>query len=239
MQLRSLGRATLGGWLYGALLFGGVLSLEHVLYNRLASVADSLITLAVFLLLYGAWGAAFFAAAWLLRKGWRLLPSRRAATANADSPAGESWGPGLALFNLVFWEVFFLYGLTYDQAPFGHPKTKWGMLGVLGVLALGVGLGVWIAVRLQAAVARRLLARRRLGPAALAFAILLAVLHPVAALVGWAGKPIKIPHRPAQGEAGQGATDASRPASRCSGGLDGDWRPWPMMGGDLPNFSRA
>lgn len=138
MRLRALRDACLGGFLYGALLYGGVFSLLHVLHNHVGSSADALIAFAGFVLIYGLWGAAFFGLA---------------ALAAVPFPRPERRGLllGLLFFNLVFWELFFLYGLTYDQAPL-HPQAKWGMAGVLLLLAvpiaLGVALGSWLLWRL-------------------------------------------------------------------------------------------
>lgn len=139
MRLRALRDAGLGGFLYGALLYGGVLSLVHVLHNQLGSARDALITYGVFGLLYGLWAAASFALAALVagRRGLAL---------------------GLLAFNVFFWEIFFLYGLTYDQAPF-HPARAWGMAGVLLLLAipiaLGAALGSWALFRLIEALRRQ------------------------------------------------------------------------------------
>jgi hypothetical protein len=137
MRLRALRDACLGGFLYGALLYGVVLSLVHVLHNHLGSTRDALIVYAGVLLLYGLWSAAFFAAASLA-----ALPFSR-----PEDQGRRGLGLGLLAFNLVFWEVFFLYGLTYDQAPL-HPGAKWGMAGVLLLLAVPIAIGVWLGSRL-------------------------------------------------------------------------------------------
>ncbi|MFL6236451.1 MAG: hypothetical protein ACJ76N_25195, partial [Thermoanaerobaculia bacterium] len=65
MRLRALRDACLGGFLYGALLYGAVLSLVHVVHNHLGSARGALIVYAGFIVLYGLWGAAFFALAGL------------------------------------------------------------------------------------------------------------------------------------------------------------------------------
>jgi hypothetical protein len=125
MRLRALRNASWSGFLYGSLLYGGALSLVHVVHNHLGSVWDALITYAFFVLLYGLWGASFF------------------GLASVVSGFQEKRGVvfGLFAFNLVFWEAFCLYGLTYDQAPFGPA----GALGMAAVL-LGLGLAIAIAV---------------------------------------------------------------------------------------------
>jgi hypothetical protein len=215
MRLRALRDACAGGFAYGALLYGAVLSLLHVLHNRLGSSRDALIVLGFFALLYGLWSAAVFGVA--------------AAAAVPFSRRGI--GAGLFLFNLIFWEVALLYGLTYDEAPF-HPSGAWGMAAVLALLVLAIAAGVaavsWGLSRLFAALRRR----GRLGHAAAAAALLALGLHAAAPLY--------------TGEATARATAAPRIAAAETGlkvvlvGLDGaDWRVLtPMMErGELPAFS--
>ncbi len=147
MRLRSLRDACLAGFLYGSLLYGAVLSLVHVVHNHLGSTRDALIAFAGFGVLYGLWSAAFFALANLAA----VFFSRPETQGRRGLPLG------LFAFNLFFWEVFFLYGLTYDQAPF-HPSAAWGMAGVLLLLAvpiaMGAALGSWALFRLFAALRR-------------------------------------------------------------------------------------
>jgi hypothetical protein len=130
MRLRALRDACLGGFLYGSLLYGAVLSLIHVVHNHLGSTRDALITYAVFGLLYGLWAAAFFGLASLAT----LLFSR------PEVRERRGVRLGLLVFNLFFWEIFFLYGMTYDQAPF-HPDGAWGMAAVLIGLAVPIAVG--------------------------------------------------------------------------------------------------
>src|SRR3954469_21576954 len=170
MRLRALRDACLGGFLYGALLYGGVLSLVHVVHDHLGSVRDALIAYVGFGLLYGLWSAAAFALASLA-----VLPVSR-----PEAQGRRGLRLVLLLFNLFFWEAFFLYGLTYDQIPF-HPAGKWGMAGVLLLLALpialGAALGSWLLLRLGAA-----LRREGLGLAALGLLVLGLAVHAAAPL---------------------------------------------------------
>jgi Type I phosphodiesterase / nucleotide pyrophosphatase len=163
MRLRALRDACLGGFLYGALLYGAVLSLVHVVHNHLGSARDALLTYAVFLLLYGLWGAAFFGLASLLSG---FSPRR-----------GIPFG--LFLFNLFFWEAFFLYGLTYDQAPF-RPDGRFGMAAVLLLLAALIAVAVAFASRLALRLLNRLWSRDRLEWT-VAFALLAGVAAHAAA----------------------------------------------------------
>jgi len=135
MRSRALRDACLGGFLYGALLYGAVLSLVHVVHNHLGSARDALILYAGCAVLYGLWGAAFFTLASLA-----TIPFSR-----PEAQERRGLWLGLLAFNLFFWEVFFLYGLTYDQAPL-HPTGKWGMAGVLALLARGMFAGRYWAV---------------------------------------------------------------------------------------------
>jgi hypothetical protein len=223
MRLRALRDACLGGFLYGALLYGAVLSLVHVLHNHLGSARDALVVYTSCLLLYGLWSAAFFGLASLA-----VLPFSR-----PEAQGRRGLLAGLLAFNLVFWEIFFLYGLTYDQAPF-HPAAKWGMAGVLALLALpialGAGLGSWLLFRLGAA-----LGRGGLWLAATALLVLGIAVHAAAPLYAGGGEPAV-------------ATRKSPPAIPVASaglkvivvGFDGaDWRvARPMMArGELPTFA--
>jgi hypothetical protein len=223
MRLRALRDACLGGFLYGALLYGAVLSLVHVVHDHLGSSHDALIAYATFLLLYGLWGAAFFALASLA-----AVPFSR-----PESQGRRGFGLGLLGFNLFFWEIFFLYGLTYDQAPL-QPTAAWGMAGVLLLLAipiaLGAALGSWMLFRFFAAL-------RRGGLAGLAAVLLVAgfAIHAAAPL--YAGhEPVTKPRQ----------EPPPRIAVEENGlkvivvGFDGaDWRvARPLMArGELPTFS--
>ncbi|MES1242217.1 MAG: hypothetical protein ABUT39_11405, partial [Acidobacteriota bacterium] len=109
MNSRPLRTALLGGFLYGSLVYGLVLSLVHVVHNRLASPVDALLTWFYCALFYGLGGAAVFLV------GYGLARLRR-----AGDPVSRGAGLGLFLYNLGFWELFWLHGLTYDQYPFGH-----------------------------------------------------------------------------------------------------------------------
>jgi hypothetical protein len=224
MRLRSLRDACLAGFLYGSLLYGAVLSLVHVVHNHLGSARDALIAFAGFGVLYGLWGAVFFALANLA-----AIPFSRPET---QGRCGLLLG--LFSFNLFFWEVFFLYGLTYDQAPF-HPSVAWGMAGVLLLLAipiaLGAALGSWGLFRLFAALRRR-------GGLMWAAAGLLAI-----GLAAHAAAPLYAGRQP------EGKTPTGPPpriAVVDTGlkvivvGFDGaDWRVMrPLMAkGELPTFS--
>jgi hypothetical protein len=213
MRLRALRDACIGGFLYGSLLYGAVLSLVHVVHNQLGSARDALIAYAVFGLLYGLWAAAFFGLA-------------------AGLSARSGLFLGLLAHNLFFWEVFFLYGLTYDQAPF-HPSGAWGMAAVLIALAIPIALAVGVASWL---LCRLFMGLRRLGIltwAALAALLIGVIVHAAAPLY-------------ARGEGKRAAPPPQIQAAETGlkvilAGFDGaDWRVIrPLMAkGELPAFAR-
>ena len=151
-SLPALRRGLLAGFAYGGLLYGSVLSLLHVELNRLASVRDALITLVTFVLLYGLGLAACCLLGSTLAA---FLDGRRRCTTERRWPRR---GPllGTLGFNLLYWELFFLYGLTYDQVPV---STLRGMLLWLAgeglLIALVVTLASWLLFRLLAWLAGR------------------------------------------------------------------------------------
>ncbi len=223
MRLRALRDAFLGGFLYGSLLYGAVLSLVHVVYNHLGSARDALITYAFFLLLYGLWGAAFFALASLAaglaeKRGTRL---------------------GLLAFNLFFWEVFFLYGLTYDQAPLG-PAGAIGMAAVLIGLAVLIAAGGFVASWLLVQVLEGLRSRGRLRRAVAVTFLAGLAAHAAAPLYLRGGSEAAGPVKPPRPSRPIRIATANTGLKVVFVGLDGaDWRVIrPLMEkGELPAFA--
>ncbi|HEX4964721.1 MAG TPA: alkaline phosphatase family protein [Thermoanaerobaculia bacterium] len=221
MRLRALRDACAGGFAYGALTYGAVLSLLHVVHNRLGSSRDALIVLAFFGLLYGLWSAAFFLAATLA-----VVPF-----SSQDALERRGLRTGLFVYNLFFWEVSLLYGLTYDEAPF-HPAGVWGMTAVLALLGVVIAAGAsvlsWAVWRGLAALASRGWLRR----AAAGLALLAVAVHAAAPVYVGSGKRKRIaPPKIALAETGLKVVLV---------GLDGaDWRVLqPMMDkGKLPAFA--
>lgn len=226
-MIRILLSACLGGFLYGSLTYGTVLSLLHIAHNRLGSTRDALLTYALFSLLYGLWAAAFFGLGGLV--GW--LPGRGTAP---ERRLGRGAALGMLLYNLFFWEIFFLYGLTYDQAPF-HPSGAGGMAAVLILLAVLIALGVTGISLLLFRLVWGIHERGRLSWMVMACGLFGFVAHAAAPL--WTGEGEK-----------QAAAPASPPRIEVADtglkvvlvGLDGaDWRVIrPMMErGELPTFA--
>lgn len=173
MKPAPLQAAGLGGFLYGSIVYGLVLSLTHVLHNRLGT-REALVAWVVFALLYGLGGMAVFLAGWVLD---RRRPEREYR---------GGWF-GLLLFNLGFWELYWLHGLTYDQYPFGRLSGAGGMLAfvaaVAALIAVAVTLVSWLLFRLLLGIWRR----GWLPRAALAAFLLGLILHAAAPL--YAGRP--------------------------------------------------
>jgi hypothetical protein len=173
--------AVLVGGSYGALVFGGVVSLLHVLHNRVGAVRDALAIWTFFALCAGIAAAAATASGAL---GRALLDRDRnkGPAAPAASLPGLGWG--LALFQLVVFLPVTIYGRTYDEAAFaGPPRTATGMIALL--LAAGLLVGA-VTVVVSLAIARRLAASRargslgRIGLAVLLASIALHVVLPPA-----------------------------------------------------------
>ena len=214
--LRAVG---LGGFLYGSIVYGLVLSLIHVAHNRLGSTRGALVTWLVFTLLYGLGALVVFLFGWLL--GGRRIER-------------GAWF-GLLLFNLGFWELFWLHGLTYDQYPFGRLSGAGGMIAfvaaVAALIAVAVTIVSWLLFRLLAGIWRRgWLPRLAMGALLLGL-----ILHAAAPL--WAGRPWSLE---------KGADPPPKIAVQETGlkvalvGLDGaDWQVLrPMMErGELPAFA--
>ncbi|HEX3127828.1 MAG TPA: alkaline phosphatase family protein [Thermoanaerobaculia bacterium] len=215
MNPRPLRAAAIGGFLYGSLVYGIALSLIHVVHNRLGSPWESLLTWIYCSLLYGLGGAVVFLIGSVLARGDRGL------------------GIGLFLYNLGFWELFWLHGLTYDQYPFGRLNGAGGMvlfvIGLAALIAIAVALVSWLLFRFFLGFWRR----GWLSKAVAAACVLALIAHIVAPL---SARPFVTP----QGKAPKIAVQDTG-LKVAFVGLDGaDWRVLrPMIDkGELPTFSR-
>lgn len=170
MKPTSLRAVLLSGFLYGSIVYGLVLSLLHVLHNRLGT-REALVTWAIFALLYGLGAAAVFLFGSLL--------ARRRLERGA-------W-LGLLLFNLGFWELFFLHGLTYDQYPFGRLSGAGGMVAFVAALVALIAVGVTVASRLLFRLLLAVWRRGWLRRVAVAAFLLGLIVHAAAPL--YAGRP--------------------------------------------------
>ena len=156
------------GLLSGALLFGGPISVAHLLHNWVESPVTGLASLVLFALLYGcAVGAALCALGWLLRLA--AFPRFRLT----GDPA--VWAA--CLLNLAVFQPVVFYGLTYEQVPWFEPRTFGGM--ALFLIATGILLGsvVCVATLVVAAGVRRLAGAGQLRRLLVAAAAVLVAAH--------------------------------------------------------------
>ena len=170
---RQLGRGALAGFAYGGLAYGVPLSLMHLAHNSVGSLGVSLATGVWMALIYGLWAAVTAGGAILLVVAWRAV----------RKPPGKEGQlqPGLFLgllaFNLFFWELAVLYGLTYDQVPFGPPEGPAGMVSyvvaLVILLAALVTVVTWALFGLLSTLARR----GRLRPLVLGLTALALLVH--------------------------------------------------------------
>jgi len=225
---KSLFTTPLRGFLHGALLYGTVVSVLHVVHNRLDSPRDAAVLWLACLLMYGVWCAVVLAIGEGLATGWRALRHERAGR------LGDGVFVGLMLFGLGFWELYFLHGLTYDQYPFGKIDSVGPMLAFLAGYAALIAAGVWLVTRFVLAPATS-----RSGRRIAAAALLVGGLAHGAALIS---------DRPAKASAAPPAGAAARPAAAAQDlgldvvlvGLDGaDWRVIDplLQKGELPHFA--
>ena len=136
--LVACGRDLRTGLLFGALLFGGPISLLHLVHNRTDSAVAGIAALLLFSLLYGVWAGAAFGGLGLLGRTLAHLRGK---------PAGNPVVLAACLFNLVFLELVLFYGLTYGQVPWFTPAGFWGMALFLAVAGLLAGAAIWILTR--------------------------------------------------------------------------------------------
>jgi hypothetical protein len=172
MRVRDLRSACLAGFSYGALTYGGILSILHVVHSGLDTARDALLTFAALGFLYGLWAAVTFGVALALAR-FRLE---------------RGLFLGVLLSNLVFWVPYWVYGLTYDEVPFGRPSGPAGMLAYAAGLGLAVAVAVavasWFLVRVFEVIRERGWLVKAAG---LALAVLLAI-HAAALLYAGKGK---------------------------------------------------
>lgn len=217
------------GALHGALFYGSVISLLHVIHGRVPSVWNASVLFVASNLLYGAAAAAAFLAV--------AVAASLVARLGRRAPASP---PGLRIasfaFTLGFWFFATNYGLTYDEVPWGRPAGPLGMLAWLAlrtaaVAAAGV-LVAWLFARLWGALARPSPARKWTGAA---WAALFAAHVGLAA--AWAP-----PVRPEAPLDDLPRPDALRPPVKVVlVAADGaDWRVVrPLMAaGEMPNLAR-
>jgi len=168
--LVACGRDLGAGLLFGALLFGGPISLLHLVHNRTDSAVAGVAALLLFALLYGVWAGAAFGGLGLLLRTLSRLRGR---------PAGDPVVLAACLFNLVFLELVLFYGLTYGQVPWFTPAGFWSMALFLAVAGVLAGAAIWIVTRALAAQVAGFAAAGRLPRLVGALAMALVAAHVV------------------------------------------------------------
>ncbi|HVR28263.1 MAG TPA: alkaline phosphatase family protein [Thermoanaerobaculia bacterium] len=237
-RTRSAAEITiLVAWAWAALLFGGVISLLHLLHNRVDGLRDAFLLWVFFAQVWGLAGAGAATLALVARRLLRRNANRAPGVAGPSLARDLAWA--LVLFHLPFFLTVVLYGRTYDHFAFaGPPRTAAGMVALLAAAAILIAATV---VLVSIFLARRLAARATAGSLprlARTVAVASLGLHlAVAAAFRLAPEPA---------EPAGGTFRPLRAADRASSrvvlvGLDGaDWRVLrPLVDrGELPAFRR-
>jgi hypothetical protein len=131
-------------------VFGGGVSLLHVLHNRLEGIRDALATWLFFVVLWGFAAAGAAALGMLVHRVIARDGNRGGSDRAAPLTGDLRWG--LSVFHIGFFVPFVIYGRTYDEAAFaGPPRTAAGMVALLTIAGLVVAAAVCL---LSAPVAR-------------------------------------------------------------------------------------
>lgn len=218
------------GAVHGSLVYGAVVSLLHVIHDRVVSAWNATVLLAGSGLVYGLASAVAFAgvAVVLALVGRALVrrPPSRLATVFA----------GAFAFDLVFGFFVANWGLTYDEIPFGSsPGDPAAMVGYLALRTLGVALLAALAAGIFARAWQWVRASPRGRAAVFAGYALFFALHLGLALA-WAPRP-----EPAADAAELPAPETLRPPRPVVlVAADGaDWRVIrPLLeAGDMPHLA--
>ena len=168
--------ATLAAWrrdstiglLFGALLFGGPISVAHVVHNRVESPVVVLASLILFFLLYGCGVGAVLGCLGTLV---RLAIRRRFRSVGTPTV----WAA--CLLNLVVFLPVIFHGLTYEQVPWFEPRTFVGMGLFLIFAGLLVGALTCATSLMLAGGVRRLADSGQLRRFVAAAAVVLGAAH--------------------------------------------------------------
>ena len=223
--LVACGRDLRAGLLFGALLFGGPISLAHLVHNRTDSAIAGVAALLFFALLYGVWAGAAFGGLGLLTRVLARLRRR---------PAGSAVTLAACAFSVVFFELVLFYGLTYGQVPWFTPAGFGGMALFLAVAAVLAGAAIWFVTRALASWLARLVDAGRLRRLLAAVAVVLGAAH--------LGLPVAFRLLPEEGSAPfDAAALIARPAPPVAylgfDGLDPDMLQDLIDDGELPNLA--
>ena len=151
-----VGSAVAAGAVHGALVFGAVVSLLHLVHDRVPSAWNATVLLVACGLLYGLAAAAAFAGVAVVLGGIGRLVRRLRVSRYAAVFAGAF------AFDAVFGFFVANWGLTYDEVPLGGAGVG-GYLAYLAVRTLVVALAALAAAWLFARAWRALRERGRAG----------------------------------------------------------------------------
>jgi len=154
--MHTFKKVLVAGFLFGSLTYGSTLAFIHLVYNGVDSARNGLAVGIDFNLLYGLWALLVFAIVYVLVN---VIPRIWGGAARDPLGRGMLWG--LFLFNFVFWTGCALYGLTYDQGPFGPIATRFGMVCWIATLLAGAAVGSWLLSLLLLAATRWFSGARR------------------------------------------------------------------------------
>ncbi len=225
---RETYRVLTRGFGYGALGVGGTISVLHLIYNRVPSVLDSWLLWLFLSLLYGVPAAVSIAIVLVVR---RTLQRQ----GHASKATSTVLAQGVALYQVPFFTLLALYGLTYDHYPFGELHSAGAMMVYLGGLAVLIATASFaLAFPVAALVDRCSRAQRRWLWGGIALLGLFHSALPVAYALADSSSDPRSALRPLRAE-------RADPQKVFFLGLDGaDWRVIDRLidEGRLPNFSR-
>lgn len=224
-----VGTALAAGAVHGALVFGAVVSLLHVLHDRVPSAWNATVLLVACCLLYGLAAAAVFAGVAVVLGGAGRVSRRWPASPYAAVFAGAF------AFDAVFGFFVANWGLTYDEVPFDGAGVG-GYFAWVGFRTLIVAFLALVVAWLFARAWRALRERGRAGLAVASLLALFLFLHLGLALA-WGPR-----EEPAEGtEAALPAPESLRPpVPVVLVAADGaDWRVIrPLLeAGEMPNLA--
>lgn len=170
------------GFLFGALIYGSVLSVLHIRFNRIGGFVDVLVPGIYFIIIYGLWAAVVFFFSWPAVQAAgglfsTLSKKRRRAEKKTDSRLKSALFLGFFVFNFFFWFFYFNFGLTYDHYPFGELKNITGMLLFVSARTVLIAAAVLLVSWVLTILAFRLLRGRGLSKAAVCLFLVFAAVH--------------------------------------------------------------
>ncbi|MBN1274498.1 MAG: alkaline phosphatase family protein [Candidatus Aminicenantes bacterium] len=232
------------GFLFGAFVFGSVLSILHIRFNRIGNLKEAFVIGLYFLIIYGVWVAVVFFFSWPaveLLNGFfsRFRKKKEDAAGKPDSRFKAALFLGFFTYLFFYWFLYFNYGLTYDHYPFGTLKNIKGMLLFLLARSVLITAAVLIVSGLLSSFVFHLHKRGRLRKTALFLFFIFAAVHIVFPLIYSVQSSKKESLPEIQPSIERRSIESTFKVVFV--GLDGaDWRVIdPLIEkGELPNFTR-